>query len=310
MSDDAAARAPTAPLSGIFARARGGDGAEPAEPALEATLLALHERGRAAWPGLSVHAEEFASYLATRAAAGSQPPELARLHAEDLYLACACSKRDQAALALADARFLSTLPQHLTRRGYAQHLAEEVVQALRERLFLGSPESPNAGAGVPQINDYAGRGSLASWLRVAAARAASNARRDEANRADLLANGDSDPALPALDPELSLIVARHGPEFRAALRDAFESLLAEERSVLRLHFEQGLSLEAAARALGISRATAGRRMLAGRLRIREIMLQLLGQRLSATPTELDSILGVVRSKLELSLSSLLRSRGN
>ena len=105
-----------------------------------------------------------------------------------------------------------------------------------------------------------------------------------------------------------MIVGRYGPEFRAALHGAFEALPAEEHGVLRLHFEQGLSLEAVARLLGLSRATVGRRMLAGRQRILAEVLRTLGEKLSATPAELLSLLGVVRSKLDLSLGSLLGLR--
>ena len=85
--------------------------------------------------------------------------------------------------------------------------------------------------------------------------------------------------------------------------DAFGALTEEERNVLRLHFHDGLNLEAVARVLGISRATAGRRIISGRTRVLEETLRLLGERIAATPTELVSILGIVRSKLDVSFTA-------
>jgi RNA polymerase sigma-70 factor (ECF subfamily) len=254
----------------------------------------LHARCLIAWPGVRVEEAAFSAYLAAR---GDAPSE----HVTDLYIACACALGDARAVGAVDERYLAGLPAHLARRGFALDLAEDVVQSMRERLFVGADGEP------PKIVEYSGRGSLLSWFRVTAARAASNARRDANNRARIT-EGASDDDVPPLDQEMTVIVNRYGPVLREALRDAFEALSSEERSVLRLHFEQGLSLDAVARVLGLSRATVGRRMLSGRQRVLSAMLAMLGERLAASPDEIMSILGVVRSKLDVSLAPLLRSR--
>src|ERR1700761_5120236 len=63
-------------------------GAE-AEGALEAALADGFERGRAAWPSVTLEASAFAAYLGERAPTDGPPSEwLSRLHV-DLYLACA-----------------------------------------------------------------------------------------------------------------------------------------------------------------------------------------------------------------------------
>jgi hypothetical protein len=46
-------------------------------------------------------------------------------------------------------------------------------------------------------------------------------------------------------------------------------------------------------------------MIAGRAQVLEETLRLLGERLPATPTELESLLGIVRSKLDVSLGALV-----
>jgi len=262
-----------------------------AAPELEAALRRMVEAGRAAWP--AARAEGYIAYVAARATG-----DLERLHAADLYLACACAGGDEASVTAFDRALLVPLPAIVARNGISRDVATEVVQALRERLFVGK------AGGRPLIGDYDGRGALAGWVRVAAVRAASNVRRDETNRAQLVAEG-TPRALPVIDPGLALIKRRYGEAFGSAIRDAFAALDAEGRTILRLHFTDGLNLDAIARVIGTSRATAGRRMLAARTAVREETLRLLGERIAATPTELVSILDVVRSTLELSLGALV-----
>ena len=88
------------------------------------------------------------------------------------------------------------------------------------------------------------------------------------------------------------------------MHDAFLLLAPEERNAMRLTYTHGLNLEGVAKALGVSRATAGRRLLSCRERVREETLRLLKERINASPAELESLLGVVRSRLELSLGAL------
>jgi RNA polymerase sigma-70 factor (ECF subfamily) len=252
------------------------------------------EIGRGAWPDLVVPAEEHAAYVRARTQPGTDP---ARLHAADLYLACACVRGDAAAIVAFDRQYLAPLVGIVVRNGIAEVIASEVVQNLRERMFVGRA----------LIADYDGRGPLGAWLRVAAIRAASNARRNSDNRDRLLAEHDSDSkrALPVIDPALALVKRRYGETFSKALADAFAALDAESRNVLRLHFTDGLNLDAIAKILGTSRATAGRRMLAARESVRDETLRLLGERITASPEEIESLLAVVRSTLDISLAALM-----
>src|SRR5262249_41579234 len=154
---------------------------------------------------------------------------------------------------------------------------------LRERLFVA------AEGRRPRIEDYSGRGALSSWLRVVALRAASNLHRGGAGRPHLELDEEEPPAhLLAADPELLVIRARCGEAFPKALRDAFAALTAEERSLLRFHFLDGLGIDQLAPILGVHRATAARRLSAARGRMVEETLRLLGDRLGASPAELES----------------------
>src|SRR2546425_4877509 len=95
---------------------------------LEAALQALLARGRAAWPALELPAAAFARHLGAVAAA--RRVALTDLRAEDLYLACACTRSDPRALAELD-RLLPDACASLPRGAPA----DEVRQLLRTRLL-------------------------------------------------------------------------------------------------------------------------------------------------------------------------------
>ena len=162
-------------------------------------------------------------------------------------------------------------------------------QLIRERLFVEG-----------KITGYSGRGPLAAWLRVVTLRVASDLRSRERPHAEI-----ADVPGTAIDPELGIIQRRYGGAFRTALRDALAGLDAEERSLLRLHYLDGLNIERIGVVFQVSRATIGRRMIAVRERIIEDTYRLLRERLKITPGELESLLRVVRSDLAISLSGVL-----
>jgi len=108
------------------------------------------------------------------------------------------------------------------------------------------------------------------------------------------------------DPELQLLRGRHGPDVSQALREAFEALEGRDRALLRMHFLDGLNLERLGLVFQVSRATAGRMMFTARTRLLEQTLALLRERLGVGSSELASLLGDLRSRLDVSLHALLR----
>ncbi len=283
------------PLAKRFLAAQPPDATQPVTPdesALESQLESVLAAIRAAWPAFALTTEALLDHVAPRA---RDLAGLARLHAADLALAAACAAGEPAAIRELERLYLVPLPRLLARGGVALDVAEEAVQALRARLLVGPAV----------ITSYDGRGPLGAWLRVAATRGASNHRRDSARREAIIAETGGPANLPAIDPALALIRRQYGETFHGAIRDAFAALAPEERTILRLHFTDGLNLDAIARVLGTSRATAGRRMIAARDRVRSETLAFLGARIHATPAELESLLGVVRSTLDVSLGALV-----
>jgi RNA polymerase sigma-70 factor, ECF subfamily len=255
-------------------------------------------RARAAWPGLRLDGDAFRRGLHERVARDGALA-LAELCVEDLYLAQACAQGDPEALAILDREHLRDVPAWLARHP-ARAEADEVAQLVRERLLL-----PRDGAPA-RIAEYSGRGRLASWLRVTVLRAASNLTRGERPRVEL---DDSQHEPAVLDvPQLRHLEERYREPFRVAFRAAFDELPADERSMLKLHFVHGVGVRQLGPILGVSHATAARRIRTSQERLGELVLTRLGELVNARPDELESVVRAMISRLDVSLTSLPAAR--
>jgi RNA polymerase sigma-70 factor (ECF subfamily) len=265
-------------------------------------LRARVDEAAAAWPDLAIAPERFARYLAARVAGEADPAEaLGALHVADLYLACACVDGDARAMAVFDRDYLGQLPKLLARVRADRGAVDEVRQRLATRLLVAGDGQP------PRLDRYGGRGPLATWLRVVATRALSNLRRSRDGRAaveDQAADGLD--VVAVADPELALIRQRFGVDLHEALAAAFASLEPRERNLLRMHFVDRLTIDGLAPIFGVSRATAARHLAAAREALSERTVTNLCARLRLSARELASLIGKVRSTLDLSLSAVLR----
>ncbi|MBF5043079.1 sigma-70 family RNA polymerase sigma factor [Aggregicoccus sp. 17bor-14] len=262
-------------------------------PGLAQALSRACAAARAAWPGLPEPEAEFGAHLARHAAGGSAEA-LAALNVADLYLAWACARGAPAALAALE-RLLQRAVGHAVKGGVAP--ADEVRQALLERLLMGSAERA-----APRILDYAGQAPLERWLRVAAVRTALNLREA---RGSVARDAGSDSAELAQragpDAELSFLKQHYAREFREAFDAALAALGVDERNVLRLHFLDGLSIDQLGRTYGVHRATAARWVVRGRKALLDETRARLQQRWRMSEPELDSVLRQVRSQLDVTL---------
>jgi RNA polymerase sigma-70 factor (ECF subfamily) len=250
----------------------------------------LHVEAAAAWPDFEVTPERFARCVAERGDV---------THASDLYLVCACLDGDPVALATLDRQFFAQLPRLLHRQRADASVLDEVKQVIATKLLVGVNGEP------PRLAQYGGRGPLLTWLKVVGSRALSNQRRGASNR-DVAERASQPEAIAGVDPELALIRQRFGVDFREALVAAFGSLELRERNMLRLHFVDRLGIDALAPIFQVSRATAARHLAAARTTLTERTVTNLGARLKLAGDELDSLVRQVRSKLDLSLSAVLR----
>jgi len=251
----------------------------------------------AARPELPPPDERFARAVAERLADAPDPAAaLAVLHAGDLYLAHACLRADGAALGALD-RKLAETPSFLAGLSASAGEIDEVRQLLRERLLVGAR---------PRLAAYSGRGTLGSWLRVAAMRTLSNLRRDEASRQRI--EGQAEALAPVIDPELRYLKRQYASEFREAVGEAFAALSPQQRNLLRLKLLDGLNVTDIGALHGVHRATAARWVDEARQLVVDGTKARLRQRLQIAADELDGLLALVHSQLDVSLAGLLRTR--
>jgi RNA polymerase sigma-70 factor (ECF subfamily) len=109
---------------------------------------------------------------------------------------------------------------------------------------------------------------------------------------------------PRSDPERAHLQARYGGHFESALAHALGRLELRERTLLKLHFVEKVSFERLAVMFQVHRATVVRWVAAARRRAFEETLAYLRTQLPASDAELNSLLRLVRSQLEISLRQL------
>lgn len=259
--------------------------------ALEEALAA----GRAAWPEVAVAPGPLERLLA-RAQAGAP----GGLHLADLFLACASLGGDPAALRALDGMIRAAAGRAAGELGQAGWLADEIAVTLRERLLVADGEVEG------RLSSYLGHGPLERWLAVAAARTGLNALR--AQRRVQTVDDARLAALPSpeADPALDLLRRRHREAFEAAIRDAFAALeSARDRNLLRLYYFDRLGLDRLAQMYGVHGSTVSRWLAAVRQNVFDQTLRLLVERLGLPESELASMLRLLQSDLDLTLSRLL-----
>jgi RNA polymerase sigma-70 factor (ECF subfamily) len=259
-------------------------------------VLSLYQAGQAAWPGVACPAAAYARHVAGCLQADAGP---GGLHGADLYLAAAVLSGDRAAQAEVERLVRAQAQAAAARLDPGPAFAAEVTQEVLERLLLPREDAP------PRLADYAGQGPLPAFLRVMAMRTALNlrgsgARTASVDEAALAALGD------AADVEARYLRAQYQEAFREALHTAFAGLDRELRQVVRMHYGGGLSGQAIARLLGVDRSTVVRRLASARAALFSETRRLLQERLRLPQAELDSLIAVLRSQIELSLSTILR----
>jgi RNA polymerase sigma-70 factor (ECF subfamily) len=254
------------------------------------------------WPTIVVAQERFVAYLTERMPDDVDHHEaLQRMHASDLYCACGCADGDPNALQVFEARYLSVVDRALARLTLDADARAEVKQRLRRTLLIEE-------SGPARITRFQGRGDLRSWIRVLAVREGLAMLRKLRGRAPL----DDDQLLDAVahgdTPEVAYLKRKYRDAFRLAFADALQRLSDRDRLLLRQRFLDGLDVLEIARLHRVHRGTAANRLERARAFVLEATRASLVGRLEAPPDEIDSILRLIGSQLEVSLRLLLGRR--
>jgi RNA polymerase sigma-70 factor (ECF subfamily) len=168
----------------------------------------------------------------------------------DLQLAARCTAGEEQAWAefvRSYRGFMIDFARRIVGGTDADELADSVLADLWERRKLAR---------------FEGRSSLRTWLGAVVAHAALNHRRRR-------------PA-PAAPPHAAAVDASRDPledaerrrHLRVALIEAFGGLAAEDRVLLLMHYEQGLTLDEAGAVLDASKSTLSRRLTRTREHLR------------------------------------------
>jgi len=278
-------------------------GARPAfagdDAQLATTLVAHLAAGRAAWPAITIDGERFAGELARRLGDGATPARLEAMRAADVYLAIACGDGDARAIAVCCDLLAAEVAFAAPRTSATATQAADVTAELRHVLFVDEPGRAAA------VRDYSGRGDLKSYLRVMAMRAL--IRAVTAGRREVPSDGLLERLVPARDPELSVLRAQYREIVDAALRAAIAALDERSRALLRYQLIEGWSVEQIGRAYDVHRTTAWRWVEAVRSELGDRIRRELATRLELATDELDSIIQLVRSRVDVSLERVLGS---
>jgi RNA polymerase sigma-70 factor (ECF subfamily) len=255
-------------------------------------------RCRDAWPGVTVALEAFREHLAARRGDASIEEQLTWC-LDDLYLACACCSGDRAAVEAAERVLVPIIDLALT--SWDPAVRDETRQQLRAMLFV------DQGGRGPLLARYDGRGALRRWVRVVATREAGKTRR-----ADLAATPVDDDALfdavvPASDPRVSAVKRDAAVAFKAAFVAALGELERRDRTVLRLHLIDGLTIDEIAPVFEVHRATIARWITAAKEHVLAGTRKRLGEQLRLDRDEVDSLIRLVQSRIELG-DDALRSK--
>lgn len=296
-------RVPTEPeLAQAFTAAWSSSGEVTAE--VRGRLVALCEAAHRALPELAdaLDDRELVTMLASRAPDRDLPAYLDRCHPVELALAQAASRGHPAAIARLEEEHRAVIDAMCWRYASPAHSAADLRQILREKLYVAPP-----GARA-KLAEYAGQGHLASWLRITAVRVFLDlGRRKDRARETPTAEGVLAMPDPA-DLSLEVIKAEYRVAVAQAMRDAAATLDLADRHLLHQHYVAGLSIDQLGVALGIHRATAARRVVRAREALVGTTRALLATRLSLTGDELDEVIGMVLSGLDVSIPRLFAER--
>jgi RNA polymerase sigma-70 factor (ECF subfamily) len=259
----------------------------------EAVRTAFDE-GLRAWPGTSLTLESFAAHLA---GLGLDRETIAARPA-DLFITAACAAGDELAVRRFEAQYLGAIEAHVARIGLTTEQLGELRQQVRIDLLVGAQ---------PRIGQYRASGPLAAWVRVVVVRTAIHlARRVRVRERTNDVEALDRLIAPDLGPEANVVKERYRERVQDALKSALLALNDREKTLLRLHFIDGLSADGIGRIYNVHRATAARWLVALRQQVLQGVRQELALPGKATSSELRSLMRLVRSEIRLSLQRILQ----
>lgn len=295
-----ATRPPVAwPLAARFFGLRAAVGDVSTREELETALRDAYATGRERWPDVSYDADAFSAALGARWDTQSDPTTwVRRLHAADLFLAQACVAHDVAALAAFKDEILGPARRRLLASKELSSFVREAEQQLLVRLV-----APIDGSEA-KLSTYRGDGPLIAWVRIALTRLAINLRETSGRQQTL--DGDVVEPLAEGDPELELLRQTYAGELEAGVKAALAAAGAEERTLLRMHFMDGLSVAEIAALFRVTPRTIQRRIAEARTAILDRLREGFRERFGGNTSLFATLVRLMGADLNLSLRTAFR----
>jgi RNA polymerase sigma factor (sigma-70 family) len=220
--------------------------------------------------------------------------QVGRLCLDDLYLATACARGEEAAWeeCARHFAFVRDFARRYLREPEAADLADQVIADLWQR---------------GKIARFDGRSTLRTWLGAVAAHAALNVLK-AGRRQVPLESDELESWRRRQQPREDSSPGDH--EIRAALGElvgeALRNMRAEDKLLVLLHYEQGLSLGEMGVVLTASKSTLSRRLKAARAELRVALDALAKARFGRSADALRG--GVDLGRLEFDLGALIAAQ--
>ncbi len=199
---------------------------------------------------------------------------LASLNSDDLALAIACARGDEAAWAdfYRDYRsYLINIARTMTQdAGAAEQLADSTFAEL-----YGLRES--AGVRVSKFSFYSGRGSLRGWLRAVVFQLSADHHRQTSRLVQTEEPEDIDRLASAsavehpVVPEVSFVNDRYRVGVADALRRAIQELESRERLLLAYYYYEEMTLREIGQLFDVHEATISRWLTKVQKRVRKLV---------------------------------------
>jgi len=253
-----------------------------------------------AWPRFTISSGTFGAELARRLGDAASPEVIAHVRFADVYIAVACCDGNAAAIVACEDAVL----RHVDAAGVHVRATPDQVNEVRARvrriLFVDEPGRPAA------TREFSGRGDLRGYVRVIATRELIRLVNRERREVHVDDATMFDALVPHSDPELSIMRERYRGDVDLAMRLALASLDEKSRALLRYSLIDGWSIDRLGQLYGVHRATAARWIADARDLLGERIRSELASRLAMETGDVDSIVRLVQSRVDMSLERLLK----
>lgn len=270
---------------------------------LKIAVETMIAKARAAHPSFAEVDNSFLQYVATRLP-GHFPveQELARLQVGDLILAKYCAEGNTEAINVFESVFLPLVSAAGRKLRMSDEQCEELRQAVRLKLLV-----TGKNGSLPKIANFAGTGPLRSWVYATGLRTGLNELR-RIGRAPIPA-GDEQllVAMPDKndDQELQYMKELYRSSFKQAFRDAIAALPSRLANVLRHYYLDELTLEEIGLLYRVHKTTVMRWVNKAHAELESNIKAKMISKLNMKESEVESVLRLIQSGVQLGLASVL-----